>query len=183
MANESNNRLTLPAQRTEPQPQPQATKPQRPDDVDEIAYIPQEGDPIRIVWNGITFPAHMPVKVPRSKTVLYPKREAREMPDGSVITRSIESRIPMVELAKMNPFFSVNGETPIARKIGKAKTPTNPDEYRGYAIRWITTSSNPGEMDARWDAEQPLREQCGCDDKDIAYLRPFFEAKHEQVAA
>jgi hypothetical protein len=36
-------------------------------------------------------------------------------------------------------------------------------------------------MDARWREEEALRDKCQCDDDDIAYLRPFFEARHAAI--
>lgn len=161
---------------------------------DEITYIPQNGDPVRTTWNGIHFPAHIPVKVPRTVTIAVPmpiqtKGADGELingivqPDGSIQTRHVERKVPLVELAKGNPLFSVNGAAPAEAKKGQARVPDTPDQYRGYAIRWIAASTNAKDMDARWNAEVDLREKCGCNDEDIGYLRPFFEARHDQLLA
>jgi len=163
-------------------------------DYDEITYLPGDGDPPRTRWNGVEFKAHIPVKVLRTQVVSVPmpiqtKGQDGELingivqPDGSIQTRHVERKVPMVELAKNNPAFSVNGETPAKRKMGTAKVPTDSDEYRGYCIAWVAASTNQLEMDARWNAEQDLRDKCGCDDRDIGYLRPFFEARRMQAAA
>lgn len=157
--------------------------PSQKKDYDEITYIPGEGDPIRTKWNGFEFRAHLPVQVPHKATVLVPMPLEMTAADGSRITRHVEKRVPMADLARGNPAFSVNGETPAKRRLGTARVPTNSDEYRGYCISWIAASTKPADMDARWEAEQELREVCGCDDNDIAYLRPFFEARHEQTKA
>lgn len=175
MANEAREKLTLPSKRNE------AQAAQR--EHDEITYIPCEGDPARTKWNGYEFKAHIPVNVPRSACVLVPMPIDVIASDGTRTTRHIEKRIPMAELAKGNPTFSVNGETPAKRKMGTARVPTNSDEYRGYCISWVAASTEASAMDARWDAEADLREKCGCEDKDIAYVRPFFEARRLQVAA
>ena len=153
------------------------------DTVDEIIYHPNDGDPVRVKWNGLEFKAYVPTKVSRKHCVLALVKQEQTMPDGSTVTRATEKRIPMVDLARRNPSFSVNGETPFARKEGKSRVPTTSDEYRGYAIGWIAASSAASAMDARWDAEATLREKCGVDDGDVAYLRPFFEARHEEVKA
>jgi len=149
--------------------------------VDEITYHPGEGDPARTKWNGLEFKAYVPVKVSAKHTVAVPIREEIKQPDGSIITRAVERRIPMLELARQNHKFSVNGEAPFMHKMGAARVPTTPDEYRGYAISWIAASTAASAMDARWEAEETLREKCGVEDTDIAYLRPFFEARREQV--
>ena len=36
-------------------------------------------------------------------------------------------------------------------------------------------------MDVRWTQEQVLRNLCGVNDQEIAYLRPFFEAKRDTL--
>src|SRR5437899_475089 len=139
---------------------------------DEITYIPGEGDPAKTTWNGVTFHANKPVKVSRRHTVLVPMRQEFSAPDGSIISRAIEKRIPMVELAKGNPFFSVNGKEPAKRIEGKARVPDTPETYRGYAMAWIAEATSDRSIDARWAAEAGLREKCGVNDADIAWLMP-----------
>jgi hypothetical protein len=89
----------------------------------------------------------------------------------------------MVELAKTNHTFGVNGAQPIAKKAGVARVPNNPDVYRGYAIKWIAQTTSLTELDARWAAEQELRENCGVAESDIAFLMPFLGARREQCGA
>jgi hypothetical protein len=165
----------------------------RPDQIDEITYLPGPNDPSFTVWNGVKFPAHVPVKVKGSQTVEAPlpirtKVDGKWIdgimqPDGTLQTRHVARRIPMVVLAKRNPFLSVNGAPPPQRKTGVARLPTDPDQYRGYATRWISEATDAATMDARWAGEQALREQCGCTESDEQWLRPFFDARHEQVKA
>lgn len=150
-------------------------------DYDEITYYPGDGDPHRTMWNGLEFKAHIPTRVSPKHTVLAPMPTTVTMPDGTEQTRHVEKRIPMVELARKNPSFMVNGERPAERKSATIRVPESPDEYRGYAIRWIAASSEASAMDARWAAEEGLRIRCGCNDQDIAYLRPFFEAKYDEA--
>jgi hypothetical protein len=150
-------------------------------DHDEITYVPEDGDPVRVKWNGIEFKAHVPVKISRKHTVLSLIRKEREMSDGQIVSRALEQRIPMVDLARGNCRFMVNGEAPAERKTGRVAAPENSDEYRGYAMRWIAASTEPSAMDARWVSEEMLREKCGCDDADLVYLRPFFEARVEAL--
>jgi hypothetical protein len=152
-------------------------------DYDEITYHPGEGDPVRTEWNGLKFAAHIPTRVSKKHTVLVPLPVTVNMPDGTVQTRHVESRVPMVELAKKNPTFVVNGQQAEKPAPGKTRVPESPDEYRGYALKWIAASTEKSAMDVRWDAEAALRDRCGVNDGDIAYLRPFFEAKYEMMAS
>lgn len=171
---------------------------------DEITYIPGDGDPARTIWNNIEFKAHVPVKILRSQTVSVPLPIRTPMkdengkpvldddgkpmyhngivqPDGTIQTRHVEQRVKMVELARTNPAFSVNGAPPPVIKKGTARVPTSPETYRGYALRWIMMATSASDMDTRWIAETELRASCGCDEKDDAFLRPFFDAKLDQV--
>jgi hypothetical protein len=148
-------------------------------DYDEITYFPGEGDPARTDWNGLKFVAHIPTKVSKKHTVLVPMPTTVTMPDGTIQTRHVEKRVPMVELAKDNPYFMVNGKQADKPLPAKIRLPDGPDEYRGYALRWIAGSTESSAMQVRWDAEAALRERCGVNDSDIAYIMPFFEAKLE----
>lgn len=150
-------------------------------ETDEITYLPEEGDPVRVKWAGLEFKAHVPTKVSRKHVVLTLQRIQSELPDGSIVSRAVEKRTPLAELAKGNCRFMVNGVPPAERETGRVATPDNSDEYRGYCMRWVAASTAPSAMDARWQAEEMLREKCGCNDHDIAYLRPFFEARHEAL--
>jgi hypothetical protein len=149
---------------------------------DEITYFPSEGDPPRTTWNGLTFLAHIPTKVSKTHTILVPMPQTTQMPDGTLQTRHIEKRVSMVEIARNNPHFMVNGERAAMPEKAKLRVPESPDEYRGYAMRWIAGSTDASSMDVRWTAEQALRDRCGVNDGDIAYLRPFFEAKVSMMA-
>ena len=144
---------------------------------DEITYLPQDGDPLRIEWNGVKFSAMVPVRVSRKQTVLVPIVQYKFLPDGTRVSQAIETRIPMVEMARSNKFFMVNGERPAEVVSARMRVPTDPDQYRGYAIAWIAGSTSASTMDARWKAEAILRERCGCTDTDMVYLMPFFEAR------
>jgi hypothetical protein len=148
-------------------------------DYDDITYFPGEGDPVRTSWNGLTFVAHIPTKVSKKHTVLAPMPVEVTMPDGTVQTRHVEKRIPMAELAKNNPTFMVNGKQADRPQPKRTRLPESPDEYRGYALRWIADSTELSAMQVRWDAEQALRDRCGVNDSDVAYIMPFYEAKRD----
>jgi hypothetical protein len=158
---------------------PQVTAPS--EEFDEITYIPGEGDPVRTTWNGVKFAAHVPTRVSRKQTIVCLMPTFANMPDGTVQSRHVERRISMVELAKTNPSFMVNGKITEKAAAPSARVPQSPDEYRGYALRWIAASNESSAMDVRWKAEEQLRDRCGVNDQDIAYIMPFFEARHDET--
>jgi hypothetical protein len=145
-----------------------------------VTYLPTDGDPIKVVWNGIEFRANVPVDLPHGKTILVPMRKEYNTPEGDLRAKSVETRISMVELARGNPSFSVDG-VQAERKIGTARLPTDNDQYRGYAMHWIRDATTLSALNMRWDSEAALRERCGCDDKDVNWLRPFLEARRDEV--
>ena len=158
------------------------TKPIREKASAEVTYIPGDGDPHRVTWGGLEFKAYVPTKVGVTHAISVPLRKEHVLADGTVQSRNVETRVSLVELARGNPSFAVDGVR-TERKVGTARVPSSNDEYRGYAIAWIAASTAAQPMDTRWDAEADLRGNCGVDDKDIAYLRPFFEARRDQVKA
>lgn len=162
------------------------------DQVDEITYIPADGDPAKTVWNGVNFPAHVPVKVKASQTISTPLPirtkigddwiNGIQQPDGTLQTRHVEKQIPMVVLAMRNPRFSVNGEMPVQQKKGSVRLPDDPDKYRGYAMGWMMAATDSNTLEARWEGEAALRQKCGCGESDIQWLTPFLEARRTQLA-
>jgi hypothetical protein len=145
----------------------------------EVTYIPGDGDPHRVAWGGLEFKAYVPTMVPVTHAISVPLRKEHVLADGTVQSRNIETKVSLVELARGNPSFSVDG-VQADRKVATARVPTTNDEYRGYCIAWIAASTEAAAMDIRWDAEAKLREDCGVEGKDLSYLRPFFEARRDQ---
>lgn len=151
-------------------------------DYAELTYVPlNRDDPHTVEWHGIKFLAFVPVKVSLKHTYLVPTRRENTLLDGTVVTKHVEAPISLVELARGNPSFLVDG-VQCEKKEGRARTPETAPEYRGYCIRWIAESLEPRDMDARWDAESQLRQKCQVEAADIAYLRPFFDAQKEVLA-
>jgi hypothetical protein len=146
----------------------------------KVIWHPEEGDPAKMTMNGIEFKANVPVMIPMSKTISYPERKEHYLPDGTLQSRGVEVTKPMVEILRTNPAFSVDGVR-TERKAATARVPTDSDQYRGYALRWIRESTSHEQIVQRWDGEQELRDRCGCAPKDISYLTPFLEARKEQV--
>jgi hypothetical protein len=112
----------------------------------KITYIPiHPGDPADTLWNRHRFRANVPVQV-------------RDVPQGL-------TAVQMVEAARGNPWFAVEGEEQ-ARAI--PITPETPEQYRSYAIGWIRTAVTVREIESRWRNEEDLRVQCGVSDSEMA---------------
>jgi len=146
----------------------------------KVVWHPEEGDPAKMTMNGIEFKANVPVMIPASKMISYPERKEHYLADGTLQSRGVEVKKPMVEILRTNPCFSVDGVR-TEREAGKARVPQDADQYRGYALRWIRESTSLEQIVQRWDGEEELRDRCGCAPKDISYLTPFLEARKEQV--
>lgn len=105
-------------------------------------------------------------------------------PDGTLQTRMVETDVPMVQLAKGNCRFSVNGAPPaFTDKKSVVRVPETVAEYRKYAMDWIAGANNKHNMTQRWKSEAPLRADLGWQAADDDYLMPFFNARLIQAAA
>src|SRR3984885_413969 len=151
-----------------------------------VIYRPEHGDPSEVLMfatentPGILFKANEPVDVPYSRTIDQLLVEKFETPDGTK-SKSIERKVPLPDVIRGNPSFEIDGIKP-ERIRPLARMPTDSDGYRGYAINWISVSMSADSMDKRWAGEEGLRQRCGCSPADIAYLRPFFEARRMETA-
>jgi hypothetical protein len=156
--------------------------------VDEFVYIPGQGDPAHttvggevennIVVRGYPFVAHVPQKLPRrTTTVEVLVRQERELPDGQIVSRSVPKRVPLFELLKDNPAFMINGVAPKPRGNALSRLPTDPDQYRGYAVGWIREARDAPTIQARWDGEEQLRERLGVSVSDLAFIVPFLQGR------
>lgn len=120
-----------------------------------ITYTPiHPGDPADTLWNRHRFRANVPVK-PQDVT-------------GGLSARE------MVEAARGNPWFAVEGEEQ-AKAI--PSIPETPEQYRMHAIAWIRTSNDSKEMARRWRAEEDLRVQCGVADDDVEYIQGIYRPR------
>jgi hypothetical protein len=139
-------------------------------------------DPIEMAMGGIMFHANVPKEVPDTVTVLQLITETRETTDGEVRSKGREQKIPLYKVLEHNPWFEIDGVKPPRPALATARVPDTADEYRGYAIAWIATSTNAVTMDKRWMGEDMLRRKCGVGASDLAYIMPFFDAKREECA-
>jgi hypothetical protein len=153
----------------------------------KVTYVPQDrADPSTSIWNEIKFPANVPVELdPKNRLHGYPVPTRKTIVDpatGREMFEYKETWVSMIELAKTNPSFQVEGEAPAAiRKPGRPRVPRTSEDYRSHAQAWIAAADNHEELEERWTEEEALRERCEVGDDDLSYLRPFFEAKHHEL--
>lgn len=57
--------------------------------------------------------------------------------------------------------------------------PTNPEKYAAYALAWIAATTDALRVDARWNEERKLRNDCGLTSED---RKPLEEARDARVA-
>jgi hypothetical protein len=161
-----------------PEPVPVARNP----NTNTICYEPEDGGDPSTIMGGMKFRANIPVEVERTRTVLQLLVEKRELKDGTIVTQGVEKRIPLAEVLRGNRFFRVDG-VKITVKAGVERVPDDPGTYRGYCQNWMRMAISAKELADRWSAEAVLRDKCGLAEQDLAYLMPFYEARHEMLSA
>jgi hypothetical protein len=151
---------------------------------DEIMYVPGPQDPVETTVagdgsprSGIKFRANIPQKISRKVTTTVLVRAERENADGQIVSRAIEKRVPLVDLLRDNPCFSINGAPPRIREQGMARLPSDPDSYRGYAYGWIAAAKDAQDLKIRWDAEEETRNRLGVTTEDLRQLVPFYQGR------
>jgi hypothetical protein len=151
-----------------------------------LTYIPSEGDLPYVDWAGLRFHAHIPLKVPLTQGIHVPiRKEIVDEKTGQVFSQMIDMKLSIVELAKGNCRFAVDGVMP-KNDLFSVKMPTDSDEYRGFALKWIAQSVTPEQVqqiELRWQAEEGLRDTCNVEIKDLAYLQAVVDGKLGRKAA
>jgi hypothetical protein len=172
---------------TKPAPVKAPAQAGAPKRVFKVTYRPGPQDMAKTVWNGITFLANQPVPLSLDNKKHFiendiPKQHVHE--DGSYTTRTQKTLISMIELAKANPFFEVEGFPRFVKPMAPERRPQSPAEYRSWAQAWFADAGGddsdiqtPKEMLERWDDEEALRERIGVGDEDVIFLKPFFDMK------
>ena len=153
----------------------------------KVTYSPpnEPGFPAVNLWNGVEFPANVPVEldpVKHSYSVIEVEKWVDEA-TGLIRSRGVERRKSMIEIAKGHPHFVVEGEAllPQRPQRGRPRLPKTSEEYRSHAMSWISSAEHMDDLE-RWNEEEDLRARCGCGDEDIGYLKPFFDAKHHELS-
>ena len=148
----------------------------------KVTYVPGETDPAVTIWNEVRFTANVPVDLdPEKHMVVVPMPEVT-MVDGQRRTTHYERRVSMIELARNNPSFVVEGESTARRPPGRPRLPKTAEEYRSYARAWFTTADDPNDLTERWNHEADLRERCECGEDDVEYLNGFYSARYLELS-
>lgn len=106
-----------------------------------ITYVPGDGDPAEVTWNGHKFQANVP------RPVANPT---------------------MIEQAKGNLCFTVEGHD---KKAGPDPSePKTPEAYKAYAVDWFKKATSAADFESRWDDEEDMRERAGVGSDDIDWL-------------
>lgn len=145
----------------------------------EVTYVDEDG-PSKTTVHGVPFRLNVPVTIPLNKMVEQLIRVESKGPEGETRSRGVERPSSLVELLRGNSGFMVDGVR-AERKVGSQRLPIDADGYRGYAMAWIRESNTLRQLEQRWEGEANLREKCGCEQKDENYLRPFLDARRDQL--
>jgi hypothetical protein len=97
----------------------------------KVTYIPlNPTDPNVTVWNGVKFFANVPVTLdPARHFVIAPLPKEHVLPDGTVQTRHSDGKVSMIDLAKSNPSFQVEGFPRAKVKTSKRVLPPPGKEW------------------------------------------------------
>lgn len=122
-----------------------------------VTYLPGEGDPSSVKWNGHIFNAHVPKRI---------------TDEG------------MIASAKGNKFFHVGHFDAAARQVALsavAELPATADQYRAHVVNWLKNVKTIHEMVTQWAAEHDLREACGVGSDDYSFIGSLFNPKMHEL--
>ena len=126
----------------------------------DVTYNPKHaGDPVETEWDGRSFKAGKPVTL-----------DGRE-----------KQHKDFIERARANPWFDVDGESATQRQV--SDEPTTAEEYRAYAIDWITRAKSSRELEGRWRNERDMRENLGWGSDDQSLIDPILDPRLENLKA
>lgn len=157
----------------------------------KVTYCPGPEDRAQTVWNGVTFQAGKPVLLSLDNKRHYIENDLpkqKEMADGTYVTLTAKTKVSMIELAKFNCCFEVEGFPRFIKPLPEGRRPQTSEEYRSWAQGWFASAGTDGddiqaprEMLERWDDEAAMRERCGIGEDDELFLKPFFDMKVAQL--
>jgi len=120
---------------------PASTAPKASKKTVAVTYRPlNTDDRTEIVWNKVKFLANVPVELdPNDKAHGYDVPMPKQYPgqNGETLTKHVETWVSMIDIAKDNPSFEVEGFPRARRKISTRKVPPPGAEW---------TEKNEGEI-------------------------------------
>lgn len=106
----------------------------------KITYIPQaDDDSHTCVAYGIKFPANVPIEVDERRSIEVEETLRKDADDGTFKLVTIKKRLTIIELARGNPSFQVEGEAP-KKKRGR------PPNLRPSAIEELGLGVSPEDL-------------------------------------
>jgi len=150
-----------------------------------VCYVPQnDDDRPRTRVGSIVFLANVPVELNRGNPQHYVEQllgVRGETSDGATIIKHSPKKVFLGDVLKENPSFTIDGVAPAGARRDRAgvkpRMPTDDRTYRGHAMAMINNSESTAALSQWWESERDLREKCGVTDEDVAFLRPFLEAR------
>lgn len=120
-----------------------------------VTYLPlNPTDPNVVKWNGVTFRANVPMALNEFHYVIIDKPHEIPQGDGTIRTITKQTKVAMVELAKGNPSFKVDGfPRAKVRKSTRVVPPpgaewTNAHEGEISEADWDTATEMPDDLAA-----------------------------------
>src|ERR1043166_4740016 len=124
----------------------------------KLTYLPDDGDPAKVTWNGHVFEANV----------------------GKEVRNAY-----MVDLAKGNRFFKVEDADKVDKPDPKTKALDRErdrvGEYKKHAVAWINAAESHLMMAKQWASEERMREEHGVGTEDIDWLMTLYTPKFEQL--
>ena len=124
----------------------------------KLTYLPDDGDPAKVTWNGHVFEANV----------------------GKEVRNAY-----MVDLAKGNRFFKVEDADKVDKPDPKTKELDRErdrvGEYKKHAVAWINAAESHLMMAKQWASEERMREEHGVGTEDIDWLMTLYTPKFEQL--
>jgi hypothetical protein len=155
----------------------------------EARYVPAEGDPSHMRAYGLRWRANEWRELDDSNPdhqieVPVPKKYLDA--NGNEFTRTTLERIPISEFAKGSSSFEVREkgkilETAEAKRRRANTSPQTAEEYQAYALRWISSATEPEEMRERWRRESKMRDALGAADAIAEEVFMHFQMRVEEL--
>jgi hypothetical protein len=147
----------------------------------KITYRPRPGNPAETIWAGYRFLANVATEIPNNAG--YPVTESvrQNLADGTYVLVTRERFVTLLEKARDNPEFQVEGEPRAEVQQVHPEQMTTPAQYRAYAEQWFMGEDDLAQFQERWDDEEALREQCGVTRDDLRALEPVFKLRIDAI--
>jgi hypothetical protein len=125
----------------------------------KVTYIGAEGEPIAVTCHGRRFKANVPVEISPDVKVEQLETRRKETENGDRLV-TVKHQMSLVKLLAGNPQFRVEGHELAVQKTPE-RVPESPEEMVEHTLAWIRATADVEALDALWDREQSMRDECG----------------------